>query len=398
MAQPLLLTYKDALDACRDWLSGQGGSAPQRDILRAVQGAWLELASEFDWRHQLKHGRVILRAAESGTLSYDHTGGAYERLVTLDTGYTFPSWAEDAVLRVGDATHAIEDYKSTTTATLDVTLNPGADVATGTAYTIYPAWYHLPADFESIERPLQEGVGGGLHWLDPEDWLYEDRYDDSTGDPYYFTIMPVPDLHGTYGLFVRPPSDTTKTLDFLYRARPRQLLYSGETPGTVCTAGSISVTAGSATVTGSGTAFESGMVGSVLRIGRDAPNANRTNLPTGRDGPYPFAEERVIVGYTTPTSLTLDQAAAASRSGVGYCISDPIDVPLHCRTAFYRLCELQLAQARDMKVKGDAFAAYQRALSLAKGSDTKTTTRNIAGRGRRRYYDPMNGPVSDDVT
>lgn len=395
MAQPRLFTYKDAVESCRDWLGAIGASASQRDIFRCIQTAHTELIQEFGWQSQVKQGRVQLKAAQTtGTITYDHTGGAYERLLTLADG-TFPSWSEDAVVRIGDAVHAIEDYKSSTTATLDVVMNPGADVAAGTSYAVYPAYYHLPVDFDSMHEPLVEELWGRMQYVSPDTWHSFNRYYDDTGYPVYYTIMPVADLHGIYGLCVHPAADEAKTLDFLYKAKPRQLYYSGEHPGTICSAGSVT-TNGTTTITGTSTSFEAGMVGSVIRIGRDAPNSQRTNLPTGVEGQYPFVDERIIHAVNSSTSITVDRAVTA-YTGVAYTISDPLDFPEHLRPVFLRLCELNLANARNMESRGAVFSAYQRALFNARGADMKAHGRMVAGSRPYTMRRLSDGAYSADV-
>src|SRR5512146_3144750 len=102
MAQPRILTYNDAFWAADDFLRGQGASASEREIRRAVHDALAEVASAHDWTFLYKHGRVNLHAPyETGTVAYDLTGGTYERQVTLTDG-TWPAWAEDAVIRIDE--------------------------------------------------------------------------------------------------------------------------------------------------------------------------------------------------------------------------------------------------------------------------------------------------------
>ena len=135
MPAPQILTYRDAIDAAVDFLSGNSTGASQRDIRRAIHAAYREVGDAFSWSFLKKQGRVPLQALEStGTVAYDHTGGANERQLTLTpvAAEVWPSWAIDATVRVGTVPCRVESRISDTVLTLDVNLNPGADVAAST--------------------------------------------------------------------------------------------------------------------------------------------------------------------------------------------------------------------------------------------------------------------------
>ena len=136
-------TYADAIASLSKWVTYNSDrpSMAQDALRHCIQGAYREIIQAHDWSFLHVLGRIHLHALyDTGTAAYDHTGGASERLVTLTSG-TVPTWAnssEDAVIKIDEAICEIEDYKSTTTFTLDATLNPGQDVAAGTSYQIYP--------------------------------------------------------------------------------------------------------------------------------------------------------------------------------------------------------------------------------------------------------------------
>jgi len=338
----------------------------------------------------VRHGRVFLQGAETATCAYDHTGGDYERQVTLDTGYTLPSWAEDAYIRIGTDVCAIESAKTTTIATLDAQLNPGADVATGTSCTIYPAYYVLPWDFGSFEGPWSEDSWDPGSYVSPSEWMALDRYRDTTGTPDWYTVMPLPDLYGSMGLFVHPPADADETFDFMYRRKLRQLRYSGH--NTAETAGTITIAGDASAVTGSGTSFDSKMVGSILRVG------DASNVPTGLDGMYPFEEERSITAVNSTTSLTLDAAinSGSGYAGVKYVISDPIDLEEEYWNAFLRCCEKHLAIVRNMDSLGEKKAAFDEAMFLAKCASNRDTSVRVAGSYERFGRRLADIPLGDD--
>lgn len=379
MSQPLLLTFKDAIDHCVDFLSGHSLAAAQRDIRQAITMAMRDLEAAHEWTYYVTPGRVHLFAPyRTGTVQYTHD----DRSVNLADG-TFPTWAQDAYIRIGDVVCSVESWINGTELILDYDLNPGADVAAGTSYTLYPAWYSLPEDFVSLAGPWREDAWGELRYVSPTEWMTLDRYNNMPGTPRYYTIMGVPDLHGTFGLFIYPASDKAKSLDFVYRRKPRQLRYSGHAASDGV--GTVTCAKDEKSVTGSSTVFTAAMIGSVIRFGSDS-----SNIPTARDGLSPFIDERVVADWASATSITLDNGLAETVSGVKYVVSDPVDIDPVAVTAFFRCCEKQLAFSRNMKNKGEFAAGYEDALRYAKGNQLRTEQRTVCRAPmpwkRRIYY------------
>lgn len=388
MSQPLLLTYYDVVKSAMDFLAGNSTSAGQEDIRRSIHAAYREIGQTCKWSFLHKQGRIHLNALYStGTVAYTHS----TRALDLTTG-TWPTWAADAVVRVGGeyVVNHVSSRESDSQLILDATLNPGADVAAGTSYTIYQQWYALPWDFYKLIAPWGENawrMGQQLPW---DDMLSLDRYRDESGDMRYFCVREVPDLMGTMGLYMHPPADAADTIDFIYQRHPRQLRYTGH--DTAETQGTITVTAASAAVVGSGTAFASKMVGAALRVGTDA-----TYTPTGLDGVHPFDDERIVKSVTDTTHLTLDTTITTSRSGVKYCISDPVDVDSVLYDAFRRCVEKHLAIGRNLKNKGEVMASYRDALNLARGADQRVNQRRVMGYGMGYVYRFGDAPAAADV-
>jgi len=374
MAQPLLYTYYDALAAATDFLGGNATSAAQGEIKRAIQAAYREINDIHDWKFLYKQGRVHLVAPyTTGTCTYDHSGGSTcENQLTLTTG-TWPSWAASGVVQIGTENYFchVAARKSDTVLQLDPTLNPGEDVSTASTYSIFKQWYDLPWDFSELSEVWTEDSYKNAPILGWNDFEAVTKYNTETGTPDYYCVRPVQDLYGTMGLWIYPRADAAGVIDFIYKRKPRQLRYSGWDAND--TVGTITVVAGNAGVTGSSTVFASRHVGSVLRVGSDS-----THIPTGLDGNYPFDDERIISAYTGATAVTLDTTITTSRSGVKYCLTDPIDLHPIVYTAFQRCVEKHLAIAKNMQNKAEVFAAYQDALFIAKNADCYTTPRQVA--------------------
>jgi hypothetical protein len=270
----------------------------------------------------------------------------------------------------------IEDYKTSTVVTLDATMCPIADVSS-TTYSLFPRWYALPNDFLSMDVPMDEDWALGKQVSKAEIERLT-RMDSTAGNIRKYAVAQVPDLYGTMGLFVYPPHDTDETWDIPYVRRPRPIVYTG-LDGTVDCGGTVVVTLDSATVEGTGTAFDSPMAGSLLRVGTG------TTRPTGTPGPYRYGELYSIKSVESATSLTLTSNATTTRSAKAYSITDPIDLDVAVYDAFLALAKLKLAQSLPSKNLAEIRREYDEALRAAKQADFRDHQPVIAmaRRGRR---------------
>jgi hypothetical protein len=377
MTAPTVYTYYDAIEALIDFGHGHGFSAKQEMIRRAVQAAYREIVAARDWTWLYKDGRIQLVAAQTtGSVAYAHTGGTYERQLTL-TGATWPDWIKDASVRFDDVVCDVEDSKTPTVITLDVQRNPGADVASGTTYTAYRRWYELPNDFLALWTPLEADSWLRSRYRPVQDLATLERYDDSTGDVYYYAIGSGEGLYGSHVVYVSWPSDTAETFDIPYKRMPRQLRYTGYDSDE--SLGTITATAGSATVTCLGTRADDSYIGSILRIGTGSTK------PTGLEGAAPYGEQRTIIDTTggSTGTFTLDAAVSTTRSGVAYRITDPVDLPPMAYELLLRCAEKHLANAYRKAVEPGTlraiYATYQDALFRAKSADAPIRQRRVAG-------------------
>jgi hypothetical protein len=188
-----------------------------------------------------------------------------------------------------------------------------------------------------------------------------------------------------------PYPDLDRTIDLIYHRRPRKLSLESYTTGSV----SVDATSGSTTtITGSGTSWDSSMVGSVIRLSRNA-----TVLPTGLEGSNPYAVERNIAIVSSTTELTVDDAISTSYSGVKYQISDPIDIEDGAMLEAYRRCaEKQVATLRQQKNLQQATQLYYDALIRAEEADSRDFAGRVAGEGGPYRQRLANMPRGADVS
>lgn len=394
MAATELITFEDATEHLLAFTQGGVSTSELRDIRGAVQRAYREFIQTREWKFYRTIGPVNLVASYStGTITYDHTGGSSERLLTLATG-TWPTWTARGTIIIDSITYSVERRLGDTTATLTATHNPGADVAAGTAYTLYQDCYTLPYDFLKMDEPYRQGGLGGMDYVEPEDWFRMTRTFNSGGTPCFFTIMPSQDAYGAWDMCVWPYPTTAKLVDFIYHRRARPLRFDGRTTSTQgSSTQTVSGSAGSATITGVNTSWTTNMAGSIIRFG------DTTNVPTGLSGQTPYVEQQVIQSVESTESLTLTANLVNTHAGTTkYSISDPIDIHGSAIEAFLQCCEWKLSIGRDPVKAGYYYDMYLR--SLRQYAENDDVMMPVRYRPRTSYlFDPgWFQPLGDNVT
>jgi hypothetical protein len=387
-------TYWDAVRELMDYCGSQAqADVVLRDCKRSVLDCLRELNSEHRWTQYYTLGRIQLNASVdtgqvTGTaataypsFSYDFTGGAYERLATMDappagsgqSQAVWPSWVADGWLKMGNVIYRVDQRISDTQITFTSTLCPQADLATGTTWSaLYQDTYLLPDDYISQDQALYEDNFGGMTYTHIRDWLQNVRYTLQAGQPWNYSICGSDRYSGRLVIRIFPFPNIVKTIDFIYQRIPRALKnYDYED-------GRVALTSGSSLATGTATAWTQDMVGTVFRLSGNALT------PTGEDGDNPATFETIVQSVTSATSLVLTDPAPSTVTNKVYIISDPIDINLKVMlTVFKRGCERQMGIKRVFQDKPSANRLYQEALTIAKGADSVSFTGRIAGEAHR---------------
>lgn len=353
-------SYHDIVDHLLDHFGGLEDGRNLKMTKRATLSAYRQLPTLYNWSYYYKRGRVSTVAAYSaGTIAYDHTGGTYERQVTLTSG-TWPSWAARGIVQVDNVNYDVYERKSDTVITLSES-NPGADLAASTKYTLSRDAYPLPFDFQSADQ--LRNVNKNWTWpsyVSPGEWLEAHKTLEASNDPRIHTVMADPDYYGTMSVFFYPPPSDAANYDFIYQRDPLPLQVESYTDGT------ITVPLQSSTVTGTGTAFTSSMKGSVIRFG------TTSDLPTGIEGLKPYQEQRTIVSVDSSTQVTLDAVVSNGHTDVKYRISDVVDIEDGAMyEAFICLCESRLATLMKDDDAQAKHAMFNMNLRLAMQADNR---------------------------
>jgi hypothetical protein len=390
MAFPYLLTYQDLVDHLIDFVGGSAEESTLRHVKGAIQSAYRELVSR-PWSYYHTPGRIVTQAPYStGTLEYDHTGGSVERKVTL-TGGTWPAWAASGRLIIDGKLHSVATREDSAILTLDSVLNPGADIASGTSYSLVQDIYTLPNDYRAIKQ-IYTSENTVLEHISPDCWIDITTRYHTGGTPQAFTIMSDPDLYGVHAIFLDYYPSSALQLDYIYQRDARQLRYTGYGAGETSTTGYTSGVTGSAgfqTITGSSTAFTAQMVGSVIRL------SGSTTVPTGLADSNPYTEQRIITAVASTTSLTVDSPLSYTYPGSGYTISDPVDIGTILIEPLLRSCERQLAIIRNMKSLSSIEAMYRQSRLRAMEADAHLQVPRSPG-GYSSGYDRVTSPTLGD--
>lgn len=359
--KPELFTYQDALEHLEAHTLGGAMDAERRDFRSAVLGAYADLASRYDWLYYHTEHEIRLETQYStGTITYDNSTKQvtiYDVDDAAETTATWPTNATEGRIKIDDVRYPIESRVSNTVIKLPDDINPGENISTTTpyvtnttkvdagasrgtkTYTWLRSSYTLPADFKDMDPPHTENSYFNQRPVSLDSIMaFERHIRASSNPPRWYAIGPDPNLYGQMAMYVQYEPNEAEGLRFFYRRFPRPVTYSGTE--TNSSKGTVTGSAGSASVTGSGTGFSSAMVGSVIRFG------DADNKPTGKRGLNPFVEQRIIKTYSTATGITLDANLENSYSGVKYVISDPLDLRPTMIEPFLRGCEWKLSLSR----------------------------------------------------
>ena len=375
-------TYFDLVESLIISSFGGPQDAEQRDIRTAIHRAYDELTTIRDWSYYHVYGRVLLQAPYSTGTVYVENGGVTGTGTAWNTAFGLSDTPSHFTLRVADRNYQVTGYSSATSLSL-TPADGDISVPAGSSYTLFRSIYDLPSDFRNMDEPSDEYNWWSGLYVTPDQAMKIERVSNSSGEPFHWTIIKDPASSGWAIKVVGYPTGT-QTLDFTYRRTARPIRFSGHEAalrqGTIARPTN-------ATVTGTGTAFSSAMVGSVLRIG------DTTNIPGPIESLTPWVSESKITAVASATSLTTD-ASGTVASTTKYLITDPIDLAPHMHGAMDSACDYWLARIRGTG-EDKAFQLYQRDLRLAMEQDQLAP---LSGRSRYVWHDGgWRSPLRADV-
>lgn len=355
----MFLTFDDLVQHVVQYAGSNPNTQAVQQARKAAIVAYTNLGKHQDWQYYKRTFSVITTPGYStGTVAFDFTGGAYERVLTL-TGGTWPTWAAYGYVNIGGVAYQVSSRKSNTEVQLDVNNNPQADIAAGTSFNLLRDQYILPLDFNKAMSAVTQPGGISLRYASIAQWAYGRDYTLAAGRPLQFTVTG--DVNVPQRKIVRfwPGPDTTYSILFTYKADlavPTYLKVSD---------GDVTLTNSSAVATGNNTRWVSGMAGAVLRVSQDG-----VTLPTGIYGDNPASQEYLIDSVQSPTSLTLSTAAADVALRVKGVVTNLLDVdPLVTAEFLLREAERQYRMAARMTAVNGEMEAWKETLNRARDAD-----------------------------
>ncbi len=363
-----LTTYDDLIRGAVDYLGATVAGDALRDARRCVQAAYRNFSHLANWSYYYAHGRLVTNPVyATGTIEYDHTGGTFERMVTLTDG-TWPDWTFLGTLRVNDVDYDVADLMSSTVLRLPLFANPGADIAAGATYTLYRDTYPLPVNFQAADDMYIGAHMGILSFVNPNEWLMQQMHDRGPSVPSIYTITSDPNYFGTMGIRFSPPPLEAYNIDYIYKRRPRQMLIQEYKVGTASVASSDDI------VTGTGTNWKDNHLGSIIRF-----SETPALYPTGVTGDNPFEIQRTVIAVNSPTELQLDRISSQTFTEAKYTISDACDIEDGAMlTGLLREIEKEMRIARRMKPAPGEEERYVAAIMQAKEEDSRSMARRAA--------------------
>lgn len=381
--QPYVFTHNDVIGHLSDWSGFTGASSQDmlRKIKRSIDNAYRTLTHLKDWSIYAYRCRLNTNAMyNTGTIAYTHS----TRTVTL-TGGTLPSYTNLCTLRVGPVDYLIVNGSANIgagTFKLSVNSNPGADLAAGTAYTLYQDMYAQPVNLRAMGTLKDCNRSRFLAYVTPNDMIASRQIYQTPTLPFRYTIRGDESYLGSCGIQLYPPPDQAYQYDYMGYRYPRPFTTPiPYTTGTVTTSGT--------TVTGTGTAWTAAMLGTIIRF------STTTTAPTGMYGSNPYYLQRRVTAINSATSLTIDLALDTDQTGVAYEISDPIDMDAGAMyTAFLRLCEYELGQLLNRDDVDRLAQQYTAAMMIARDGDNRSFDNKPGG---LKYYQRVSDgtPLTD---
>ncbi len=392
MSATEIWTYQDMVEHLLDVFDSERAGRPLRIARRAAAEALRELSAIHRWSYY--DTQTVLRANapySTGTITYDHTGGAYENLVTL-AGGVFPGTDTRYYRMIIAGIHyPVSNYIDTTRLQLSPNENPGADLAAGTAYSIYRNSYPLPIGFVEIGE-LYDITNEVFIPIVTTDQQYRESlfWYDTPGTPWQAAIRNDQEFLNSLSLVFGPPPSSAIVYGCSYHRGPRQLITEKYSTGTV------TVNAASLTCTITTGLFVPDHIGSIIRFGSAA--AEPDNVFGGiTDTDTPFTDQRTITEVASNgATCTLDSACSAQITNVKFVISDPVDIEHGAMlTAYQRMAEAAYTRLtkREQKDRREREDLALQALRLAKEKDQRSSASN-----KRKYYDPFRNPVITTAT
>jgi len=353
----MIYTAQDVVDYLLTAVGGGAQDGEARAVRQAVICAHREVTQARNWLWHTKTGSLQTQqystnatsiTATSDTISVQSTANmVVGRLLAISPPYFTVS---PRIVEILSGTSVRVDQPAKAT------------LSSGTTPVLIQTYYDLPETLRDIDVLVTNTVGTLHTYITPQEWQRLEVNTRGAGEPFYYTIMRSDSQPDRWQIrFVGVPTNGTPVY-YTYRYQPVEVKYLGYEP--VCRQGT--VTPNGATpqvVTGTGTNFQSDMVGSLLRVGTTNTEAD----PVGSLRSYVAQSKITAVSTGSPNTLTL-QGTVPTTASVKYAITDILDVSPTMYTAILSGAEYWYARIAG-KPGDDVASLFNRDLRLAMERD-----------------------------
>jgi hypothetical protein len=337
-----------------------GGRGSERDkelYARAIQDTMRALPSRHEWNYFKRQARFTTSPSVGMEVEYQHTGGAYERLLTITNAAAFPEDAQFGQIRVDNHTYRIANRISDTMATLqvDFAMPPGFS---GTVLWERPA-YTFSRQIAKMHYLRNITANRPVMHLALSEFSQGDYTRWGRGVADRFTWQNRGNIFGAAEIILQP----APALAEVYEVSASVLAIIPKI--TAVTGSGLACASGSTEVAVEGANFSNKLIGSIIRISGDA------QAPIN-DRSEDFEFQAFVIGVSGPTSLTISTPAPDALSGRGYLISSPIEIEAQVMLEFIEdEAYHQYCKNHDHKSLPTARAIAQESLLAAMRRDKK---------------------------
>lgn len=358
-----VVTLQDLVFKLTVRFGGAPGTYNDLRVAEAIRSALRSLCGKHRWNYYRRSTRINTSAQVDMEISYDHSGGLYERLATITSGGYWPQDADAGEVLISDRYYRIHKRISDVQAVLESDFTMMSDYA-GTA-TWRRRSYNFPREIQTVHNAHNITTRRPLTQLPPSDFDMAGYRPLVSGYVRHFTWKNQGGRFGSTEFVLYPHPLVAEAIEVnasVLPHIPHVLNISGTT---------LSGTQGETTVVCSGAQFGSSVVGAIIRIGTSSTAP--TDLSSNN-----WSHQAFITEVTNSTTLQISEPLPESYTGRGYAVSSPIDIEVstmlealedeaffqytknhdHAKmTVAAELAKKSLidAMARDNKTTGDAY-------------------------------------------
>lgn len=311
---PEFYTLGDLVHRLRARAGERDSTTVNAAFMRAIQDTLRRLPAKHDWSYYQRRVRFQTTAAVEMEISYDYTGGDYERLVTItDEENEFPSDAVYGEVVIEDIPYRVDRRISATQVILRADECPTEDYDAGEEATWQRTSYPLPRRVTRIHYLICHDQGVmPLYYQAPQDFYSTESMGwGTTGGPTRYTLRNIGRV-GETGIVLSPAPSEAHTYEASVTVSPA-------IPSVIQVTGTdAAITAGTNVMTSATAAFTDRLLGALLRISIDDA------YPVG--DAFSHSWQAFVTSVDSATQITLSEYATDAVAAGTYCISSPIDI------------------------------------------------------------------------